>query len=158
MGCSLRTIRRWESNGWLSFTLDRVRESDLLQAEKTARENKRRGGRRKGSSMAEKVNINDESAWPEGAVADGKVYGLTLSRMMRWDAELGAKWFEGEDAVDPWVPCEPDLVEPPFDIETMTGTYADVSARAVHLNALLSRNGIKAFIYSPEPIEPQGAR
>lgn len=46
MGRDVRTIRRWETNGWLTFTLDRVRESDLLNAEKRAREGARRGGRK----------------------------------------------------------------------------------------------------------------
>lgn len=154
VGRDVRTIRRWEARGWLKFTLGRVRESDLLVAERTARENARRGGRKKGQSMEKQIDIGDESAWPDGAVEDGRAYGLEITRMMRFDPDLGVRWFAGED-VDPWVPCEPDLVEPPFEVETMTGTYADVSRRAVHLNAVLSRNGIKAFLYFPHPIEPE---
>jgi hypothetical protein len=156
VGRDIRTIRRWESKGWLTFTLGRVRESDLLEAEKTARENGRRGGRKKGQTMEQQIDIGDESQWPEGAVADGRVYSLEITRMMRFDAKLGAQWFAGEH-VDPWVPAEPDIVEPPFEVETMTGTYADVSRRAVHLNAKLGQNGIKAFVFYPAPVEALGA-
>ena len=152
-----RTLKRWVARGWLTFTLGRVREADLLQAEKMARENMRRGGRKKGQGMEKETDLSDESLWPDGAVADGKVYSLELTRMMRFDADLGARWFAGED-VEPWAPCEPDLVEPPFEIESMTGTYAEVGKRAALLNARLTRNGIKAFLYFPHPLDPQGAR
>ncbi|MDY0828571.1 hypothetical protein SK224_05455 [Microbacterium sp. BG28] len=155
VGRSARTIKRWEERGWLTFTLGRVRESDLLDAEKQAR--KQRGGDRRSKGQQVKRIELDESTWPEGAVADERVYSLEITRKMRFDAEIGARWFAGED-VDPWVPCEPKIVEPPFDIETMTGTYLDVSRRAVQLNAVLDRNGIKAFTYYPHPLEPQAAR
>lgn len=158
VGRSVRTIKRWEERGWLTFTLGRVRESDLLDAEKQARENGRRGGRRSKGQAVESNDIDlEESAWPDGAVADGRVYSLNISRMMRFDAEIAREWFLGAD-VDPWVPTEPDIVEPPFPVETMTGTYTDVARRAVHLNAKLHANGIKAFAYFPHPLEPQAAR
>lgn len=45
VGRDVRTIRRWEAKGLLTFVLDRVRESDLLEAERKARAN--RGGDRR---------------------------------------------------------------------------------------------------------------
>lgn len=45
VGRDIRTIRRWEAKGVLTFTLGRVRESDLLVAERAARMN--RGGDRR---------------------------------------------------------------------------------------------------------------
>jgi transposase len=42
VGRSLSTIYRWEEAGLLIFTLDRVRESDLLAAEKRARDTRGR--------------------------------------------------------------------------------------------------------------------
>lgn len=155
VGRSARTIKRWEERGWLKFTLGRVRELDLLDAERQAR--KQRGGDRRSKGQQVKHIELDESTWPEGAVADERVYSLEITRKMRFDAEIGAQWFAGHD-VDPWVPCEPEIIEPPFDIETMTGTYLDVARRAVHLNVSLDRNGIKAFTYYPHPLEPQAAR
>jgi hypothetical protein len=45
VGRDVRTIRRWESKGWVTFVLGWVRESDLLDAEQKARRN--RGGDRR---------------------------------------------------------------------------------------------------------------
>lgn len=50
VGRDVRTIRRWEARGWLVFTLGRVREADLLAAEKCAR--MRRGGDRRSGRSA----------------------------------------------------------------------------------------------------------
>ena len=47
VGRDVRTIRRWEAKGLLTFVLGRVRESDLLDAERQARSN--RGGDRRSS-------------------------------------------------------------------------------------------------------------
>lgn len=41
VGRHLSTIYKWEERGWIRFVLGRVREVDLLKAEKLARE--RRG-------------------------------------------------------------------------------------------------------------------
>lgn len=45
VGRDVRTIRRWEARGLLTFVLGRVREADLLEAERQARMN--RGGDRR---------------------------------------------------------------------------------------------------------------
>lgn len=45
VGRDVRTIRRWEAKGLLTFVLGRVREADLLDAERRARMN--RGGDRR---------------------------------------------------------------------------------------------------------------
>lgn len=49
IGKDLRTIYRWEALGVLKFTLERVRESDLLEADKAMRS--RRGRPRKESNV-----------------------------------------------------------------------------------------------------------
>jgi hypothetical protein len=59
VGRSARTIRRWEERGWLTFTLNRVRELDLLEAEMMARDNARRGGRRKGDAPGVSVQCGN---------------------------------------------------------------------------------------------------
>ncbi|WP_144795715.1 hypothetical protein [Microbacterium paludicola] len=49
VGRNMRTIRRWEEKGLLTFVLGRVRESDLLAAERAARQN--RGGDRRSARV-----------------------------------------------------------------------------------------------------------
>lgn len=158
VGRDVRVIRRWESLGWLTFVIGRVREEDLLRAEALAEANKRRGGRKKKGAVmfGSGADELEEAAWPDGAVADGLLYSLEVSARMRFDTDLGARWFAGEQ-VEPWVLVEPGLVDPP-EFETMTGTYADVSRRAGQLNQRIDRSGVKAFIFYPSPIEPASAR
>ena len=148
MGRSVATVKRWEKKGWLTFTLGRVREADLLEAEKKARSN--HGGARVKGAHVDQVET-DQAKWPDGAEPDGRLYSLEVLRCM----EI-APYVEADGAIV-WVPSEPGIIEPP-GFERRTGTYAEISKWAVHYNALQQRSGFTAFVFYPSPIEPQGAR
>ncbi|MEV4737166.1 MULTISPECIES: hypothetical protein [unclassified Microbacterium] len=84
--------------------------------------------------------------------SDGKVYSLEVSPAMRLLDELSD---QGELQ---WVPAEPALVNAEPEFERMTGTYLDVSRRAIHLNARQQQSGFTAWIFYPAPVEPLGSR
>lgn len=81
---------------------------------------------------------------------DGRVWSLEASPAMKMIVLPG-------DRIG-WEPCEPDLVKHEPEFDRMTGTYLDVSRRAVHLNARQQQSGIRGWVFYPALVEPLGAR
>jgi len=81
---------------------------------------------------------------------DGRVWSLEASPAMKVVVREGG-------TID-WEPREPELAKHEPEYDRMTGSYLDVSRRAVHLNARQQQSGIHGWVFYPALVEPMGAR